>query len=270
MPADNIVLATNSMRSSVSSLKKKLSNLRIQLEVFDSEIEKIETKFEKILTEAEIYKAKVEREMSREVRRLELEVKNLQKNAPAPDPTKNASEEEIKIAKTVCIFDSMLRNMCQGADDFRLISEAFLFPAIYERVIQGTDEAYYLEEFPATASLILQRGREYIDWVRSECETHLTEPSAWEKYVSTITDWWRNDALPIIYGSRDEQWDIDVPLTLTEMMSWKNSPADRPLNFSAVFDAYEIYRKHKDSIYESTGTKQFDLRAFTFTSSTQS
>jgi hypothetical protein len=42
MTADNLVYATNSMRSSVSSLKKKLSNIRVQVELFDSEIEKIE------------------------------------------------------------------------------------------------------------------------------------------------------------------------------------------------------------------------------------
>ena len=265
MPADNIVLATNSMRSSVSSLKRKLSNLRIQLEVFDTEIEKIETKFEKILSEAEIYKAKVEREMGREVRRLELEIKNLQSNSKIYKNPAEVAPEEIKIAQTICIFDSILRNMCQGADDFRTISEAFLFPAVYERVVKGTDDAYFLEEMPHTASLILQRGREYLNWVRSECDTHLTEPSAWEGYVGIITDWWRNDALPLIYGSRDEQWDIDAPLSLPEMMSWQNNPGDRPLNFSPIFDAYEIYRNHKDTVYESTGTKQFDVRAFSFT-----
>lgn len=264
MAADNIVLATNSMRSSVSSLKRKLSNLRVQLEVFDAEIEKIDTKFEKILTEVEIYKAKVEREMGREVRRLEVEIKSLHNNGITKKTPENTSPEEIKIAQTICIFDSILRNMCQGADDFRTISEAFLFPAVYERVVKGTDDAYFIEEMPQTATLVLQRGREYINWVRAECKTHLTEPTAWETYIGTITDWWRNDALPLIYGSRDEQWDVDAPLSLPEMTSWQNNPADRPLNFSPIFDSYEIYRKHKDTVYESTGTKQFDVRAFSF------
>jgi hypothetical protein len=68
----------------------------------------------------------------------------------------------------------------------------------------------------------------------------------------------------MIYGSRDEQWDIDVPLTLQEMLQWRDSPADRPLNYSAIFDAYEIYRKNKDAIYETTGIRQFELKNFAF------
>jgi hypothetical protein len=70
----------------------------------------------------------------------------------------------------------------------------------------------------------------------------------------------------MIYGARDEQWDIDVPLTLQEILLWRESPGDRPLNFSKVFDAYEIYRKHKDEIYGSSGIRDFELKLFTFSS----
>ena len=68
----------------------------------------------------------------------------------------------------------------------------------------------------------------------------------------------------MIYGSRDEQWDIDLPLTLTEILLWKDSPADRPLNFPKIFDAYEIYRKHKDEIYGPTGIREFELKNFSY------
>jgi hypothetical protein len=264
MTADNLVHATNSMRSSVSSLKKKLSNLRVQVEYFDAEIEKIEGKFEKVLTQAEIYKSKLEREMGREVRRLERELALLRKGANGLVPVAEATDNEVKIASSVAILDSILRLISHGADDFKLMSEAFLFPAVIERILSASEEAYFLEEVPASAEAVIERGRQYVDWVRQEYDTHLTDPEAWDSAIDEVTDWWRNDALPLLYGSRDEQWDIDIPLTLTEMLTWRDVPAERPITYSAIFDAYEIYRKNKDLVYEKTGLRQFELKHFTF------
>jgi len=263
MTADNLVHATNSMRSSVSSLKKKLSNLKVQVEIFDAEIEKIESKFEKILTQAEIYKAKLERETGREVRRLEKELANFNKGTLTQSPVK-PDDHEFRVACSIAILDSILRLTSVGAEDFRLVSEAFLFPAVIERIVSGSEEAYFLDEVPPSAPLVIERGREYVKWMREEYETHLTDPETWEEAIEYTTEWWRNDALPLLYGSRDEQWDIDMPLTLTEMLTWRDVPAERPINFSAVFDAYEIYRKHKDNVYEKTGIRQLELKHFTF------
>jgi hypothetical protein len=264
MTADNLVHATNSMRSSVSSLKKKLSNLKVQIEFFDAELEKVEGKFDKILTQAEIFKSKLEREMGREVRRLERELTLLRKGGAGILTPTEATDNELKIASSVAILESILRLICDGADDFRLISEAFLFPAVIERIMLATEEAYFMEEVPASASIVIQRGREYVAWVRSEYDTHLTDPETWDSAIEYTTDWWRNDALPLLYGSRDEQWDIDVPLTLTEMLTWRDIPAERPITYSAIFDAYEVYRKNKDVVYEKTGLRQFELKQFTF------
>jgi len=263
---DNLVFATNSMRSSVSSLKKKLSNLKIQVEMFDAEIEKIETKFDKVITESEIYKAKLGREMTREVRRLELELTRLRKAAAVSGQEDKPviTNEELHIAKTICILEAVLRPMCEGADDFRLITQAFLFPAVVERIVEGSEEAYFMEEVPASASLVVQRGKEYVEWLRETYDTHLTDLDTWEKASGLVCDWWKNDALPLLYGSRDEQWDLDIPLTLQEMLIWRDSPADRPLHFSAAFDAYDIYRRNKDEVYEVTGTRDFELKTFSF------
>jgi hypothetical protein len=264
MIADNIVFATNSMRTSVSSLKKKLSNLKVQVEVFDAEIEKIELKFDKVLTEANIYKSKLEREMGREVRRLERELALLSKESPDLTSKGQTSSQELKIASSVAILESILRAICEGADDFRLMSEAFLFPAVIERIMNATEEAYFLEEIPASAPVVIQRGQGYVQWVRKEYDTHLTDPDTWEAAVEYITEWWRNDALPMIYGSRDDQWEIDMPLTLQEMLQWRDCPAERPINYSSIFDAYEIFRRNKDAVYESTGLRQFELKNFKF------
>ena len=263
MPADNLISVTNSMRSNVSSLKRKLSNLRIQFEVFDAEIEKLEDKFDKVLTESEIYKNKLEREVSRDVRRLEKEIAILRKSHTSVTKPEESTPNELRISSTVAILESVLRLIGEGADDFRLMSEAFLFPAVIERVVRGTEEAYLLDEVPASAHIVVKRGREYVKWVRSAYDTHLIDPEAWESAINEVTNWWRNDALPLLYGSRDEEWDIDMPLTLAEMLQWRDSPAERPILFSSVFDAYELYRLNKDTVFETTGLREFELKQFT-------
>lgn len=263
MTADNLIHATDSMRSSVSSLKRKLSNLKIQIEIFDAEIEKIEGKFTKVLTQAEIYKAKLEREMGREVRRLTKELDSLKRNVRFEYQTPTANKTELSIASTVAILESILSMASDGADDFRLISRAFLFPAVIERVMAGIDQTYFLDSVPDSASIIVDRGREYLKWLRQEYSTHLTNPSTWEEAIEPICDWWRNDALPLLYGCRDEKWDIDVPLTHTEMMIWKDTPSERPFILPSIFDAYEIYNKNKDTVYETTGLFEFEYKHLT-------
>jgi hypothetical protein len=261
---DNLLTSTNTTRTSLTNLKKKLSKLRIQVEEFSSDLEKIDTKFENVLAQAEIYKSKLEREMGREVRRLERELAILSKNAKGNLSLPDASETDRKVASTVSIFDTILRHMCANAEDFRLASEAFLFPAVYERVMDGGEDAYFLEEIPPSAGLVISRGKEYISWIREEYDTHITDPETWPDAINHVVEWWRNDALPMIYGARDEQWDIDVPLSLQEILLWKESPGDRPINFSKVFDAYEIYRKHKDETYGTSGIREFELKLFSF------
>jgi hypothetical protein len=261
---DNLLTATSTTRTSLTNLKKKLSKLRIQVEEFSADLEKIDTKFENVLSQAEIYKAKLEREMGREVRRLEKELTLLRAGISKFSSPSDVAETDLKVASTIGIFDTVLRHMCEGAEDFRLASEAFLFPVVYERVMEGTEEAYYLEEIPIAAPLVIRRGKEYIAWIRSQYETHVTEPETWAEAIGQIVDWWRNDALPMFYGARDEQWDIDMPLSLQEILLWRESPGDRPLNFPKIFDAYEIYRKHKDETYGTTGLREFELKLFTF------
>jgi hypothetical protein len=263
MTADNLLYATNSMRGSIASLKKKLSNLKVNIELFDAELEKIEGKFDNILTQAEVYKAKLERELGREVRRLEKELATASKTVKTVT-SGVIDESDFRVASTIGIFDSLLRHMCANAEDFRLASEAFLFPVIYERVMSNMEEAYFLDEVPISAPVVICRGQDYIQWIRSEYDTHLTDPETWENAIEYIVEWWRNDALPMIYGARDDQWDIDMPLSLPEILLWRESPGDRPLNFPKIFDAYEIFRKHKDEVYGTAGLREFELKFFAF------
>ena len=261
---DNLLTATNASRTSLSNAKKKLSKLRLQLDDLSADLEKMDTKFENILSQAEIYRAKLEREMGREVRRLQKELALLRNEAPEAAAKPKAATSDLKVASTMAIFDTILREMCGSAEDFRLASEAFLFPAVYERIMEGKEEAYFLDEIPQSAIAVIERGRKYLEWVRTEFNTHVTYPDAWSDAISAITDWWRNDALPLLYGARDEQWDIDLALSLPEMLLWKDNPSERPLNFPKIFDAYEIYRKYREEVYGTTGLKEFELKLFAF------
>lgn len=263
MPADNLLTATNSMRSSVATLKKKLSNLKIQIELFDAEIDKVENKLENILVQADIYKCRIEREAKREVRRLARELKTMpplyQENVS------NATNEiDLKVATSIGIFETILRHMCGTADDFMAASHAFLFPAVYERIMDGSDENYYLPKVPVAAEIVISRGKEHIEWLRQEYETHLTDPETWKDAIDYIVEWWRNDALPLIYGAHDEQWDDDQPFSQQEMVLWRQSATERALHFPKIFDAYEIYRRFKYDIYETSGLHAFEIRYFSY------
>jgi hypothetical protein len=262
MTANNIIGATNSLRASIKSIKRKVNTLKLSIQNLDSEIDDIEMKFDKVIIESEIFKSKVEREMGREVRRLERELENLRKTPVSLVVEQNTSAEDLRVASTIAVVECLLRAICHNAEDFRVLSYAFLFPAVIERVVKGNEEAYFLEEVPASADIIVRRGLEYIAWIRSECDTHLTDPQAWEAFSSLVSDWWKNDALPLLYGSRDDNWDIDEPLSNLEMMSWRDNVADRPLQFPSVFDAYDIYKRHKDEVYKSSGVQDFEMKTF--------
>jgi hypothetical protein len=262
---DNLIYASGVLRSSISSLRKKLSNIKVVVEQFDADLDKIDAKFEKFIVQTEIYKTRLEREIGREVRKLEHEIVQLKKRTPSLSEDETPDDKDSKIASTIAIFETIVRFMCEGSEDFRLVSYSFLFPAVFEKVVQGKEEAYFLDEVPSSAILVINRGKEYIEWIRSECGTHLVEPEAWDKYSELICEWWRNDALPLIYGSRDDQWDIEIPLSMAEMLMWRDEPSERPIHFPAVFDAYEVFKKLKDSIYTSSGVRDFELKMFSYT-----
>lgn len=264
---DNLLVETQRLKNSTTTIKRKLTALRTTLEEVNLAVEEVDTRLEKVVAGAEIYKAKLLRETGKDVRRLEKEVEALTKRlSQTTGQTSETSAEVLKIASTLTILESILLHITESAPDFLLMSYSFLFPAIIERVVRGEDEAYFLEEVPSSAAEVIRRGREYLAWIRSECETLITDEDAWDVYQGPVSDWWRNDALPLIYGSRDDQWDDDQSLSLIEMRTWQNDPAARPLYFSGVFDAFEIYRKHKDEVYESCGARDFDLKHFSFTS----
>lgn len=263
---DNLTFATETMRTSVTSLKKKLSNIQITVEQFRAELDKIESKFDKLLVQAEIYRSRIEREAKRDVRRLELELEKARKqisNSHTMVELRDIPESEFKIASTVAVFECILRHMCEDADDFKLMCHSIIFPSIYERIIQEEEELY-LESVPKSADIVITRGRQFLAHLRGEYDTHLTNSEVWESSVGAVTEWWKNDAFPLLYGERYYEWDADVALPLIEILQWKEEPADRPLQFPSVFDVFELYKKHKDDVFEESGVRSFDLKMFRY------
>lgn len=217
------------------------------------------------------YKAKVDRSATSENRKLKKRIEELE--AQLAQTTANAAKEAIateavKRARTIAIFDSILFNISnwskQGdtAPDFELISQAILFPSVYERVMSG-EEAYVLEEVPPSAIEVIKRGREYVKAFRESCQLSLVEPNTWEQYAPVVQQWWVNDGLPLLYGARDDAWEEDSPYTLAEMIAWRDFPANRALSFPQVFDAMENIERYRDEVRDGSGISELNKAAIT-------
>ena len=145
------------------------------------------------------------------------------------------------------------------ASDFRLISQSLIFKIVYEPIMQGEND-YYLEQIPVAALEIVRRGREYISSIRETHPAAMTDPKVWEQVQEAIHEWWINDALPLLYGARDDSW-IDVePYNLDEMLAWRDQPASRALDFALIWDGSELVNKYGDQIRETTGIGEFQKK----------
>jgi hypothetical protein len=165
-------------------------------------------------------------------------------------------------AKTVAIFDSILfaiENWSTDGDtapDFSLACQSILFPLVYSQVMNG-NEHYFLKTVPTASIEVVKRGREYVKFIRGTCQVGLTDPEAWSVHVPMIAKWWVNDALPLLYGARDDVWERVTPLTLEAIMSWRDKPASRALEFPLVFDAMDLLDRHREEIREKTNLPEF-------------
>ena len=171
-------------------------------------------------------------------------------------------------AKTLAIFDSIIfaiENWASDdspAPDFSLASQAVLFPLVYEKVMSG-DEDYLITTVPAAALEVVARGREYVRFFRAESQSSMVDPKTWDNHFSMLAEWWMNDALPLLYGARAESWDEGQLFTLGQMLTWRDSPASRPLNYPLIFDGCELVNKHADTIRETTGLPVFNKQTLT-------
>jgi len=226
--------------------------------------------YDRVTVALETFKYRIERSASADLKRAQKRVKELEAElARAGNTGAKASVDRTTVAKakTLAIFDAILFNICNWstagdtAPDFELASQAILFPAVYERVMEGSEESYLLDEVPVSALEVVKRGREWVSYFRESCELSLVDPSVWAEHIESVAKWWLSDALPLIYGARDPDWDHDEPYALQEMVAWRDYPANRALSFPLIFDGMEAVNKYSDQIREESGLPSFNQRA---------
>ena len=265
---DFLNLRLTQLKNEVPKLKKKIGSIEDSLNALDSEIETFTTKIETLSTAIDNHQEFVQRGHDRQVRRLEKVIaeleRKLKRQGVPMEVTDNVNSVVLDKAKTIAIFDAIL-NAITGwstsgdqATDVEAATQTILFPCVYERVMTGGDPAYLLEDVPETAELVVQRGREYVRWVRSECPTHITTPEYWAKYAPEVQKWWIQDGLPLLYGEADPEWGHDKPYTLEEIEVWRKNPADRMTAFPQIQDAMDILQSHRQDVNKTTRLVQFN------------
>ena len=73
--------------------------------------------------------------------------------------------------------------------------------------------------------------------------------------------WWLDDALPLIYDVRGDDWDDIEPFSQQEMIAWRDFPANRALSFPLIFDGMETVTKLSGEIRETSGIPELDKLA---------
>lgn len=210
-----------------------------------------------------------ERRYGKIIKRLEAEIK--ESKAPALQLERRKSEkEEIDVAKakTLAIFDSIIFAISnwsvdgQTAPDIELLLQSQLFPSVYERVMMGY-VPYYFDKVPIGALEVVRRGREYVKSFREKADTFITESDLWYDCGEEFYTWLLNDALPLLYGEKDDDWDKDKPVGLDQMIIWRDQPASRALKFPAIWDGMELIKSHSEEIREQSGLPEFNKQQLT-------
>ena len=230
--------------------------------------EKIDEMYDRVNVALETFKYRIERSASADLKRAQRRIKELEKQLESGGgKIDKVDYDAVAKGRTLAVFDSILFNICNWstagdtAPDFELASQAILFPAVYERVMDGDREDYILDKVPASALEVIKRGREWIRYFRQSCELSLADPNTWAENIETVARWWLNDALPLIYGSRDPDWEHDEPFSQQEMIAWRDFPANRALSFPLIFDGMETVNRYSSKIRESSGIPQLDISA---------
>ena len=254
----------NMLKKEVPTLKRKVDKIQTSVAALDTELDTLVAKFDTLGAAVESYHTTTQNHYERQLRKLNKYIASLEKKLAKGGFTDNEPHPVVmEKAKTIAIFDAIINAITSWsqagdlASDVEAAIQSALFPSVYERVMSGEDPAYLLEDVPGSAKIVVERGRKYVQWVRSMCDTHLTNPQAWEQHAGEVQQWWLRDALPLIYEEADPDWEYDVPYTLDQMETWRNQPADRMVAFPRVYDAMEVFSQHRQEVYEQTSILQF-------------
>jgi hypothetical protein len=256
------------LRNEIPTLKKKLGYVENHLNSLDVELDTFVTKIENLQSGIDNYHLATHRKYEAQIKRLNTQIANLEKKLAKQGAPVSPSVSPVILekAKTIAIFDTILNAITSWsqagdlASDVEAASQSVLFPSVYDRVMSGEDPAYLLTDFPDTAEIVVQQGRQYVQWIRSECDIAITDPDAWKVYAPEVQKWWLTNGLTLLYGEADPEWETDIPYDLDQVMTWRNNPADRMIAFPRIYDAMESYSKNRDEVNAQTSILKFTQR----------
>lgn len=265
-------LVDEELKTLLSQKARMVSHLNHLKRDFDYRVTKIEEASAKVdelqgrvLSALESYKSYAERVAKAELKRAQAEIESLKKQLKDMEPGETQPESlTLKKATTLGIFDAILfqlynwSNSGDTASDFEMMSQAVLFPSVYERVMDGDNEAYFLDKVPDSALDVVNLGREFIKKQRKENGLSLSSPTVWKQYMPIVSDWWLNEALPLLYdGAKDPSWEFDEPYSQQEMVAWRDFPAGRPLAFPKICDGESIADSYSSKYMDQSGIPEF-------------
>ena len=268
MEFDSELIETDSYLSrkhySLTATDKKIEAAMRQLAYYNERLMELMAEYGKRREAfmAEYAAAEVRREKRWEKKAKQLEKANDELRSQLSLKTKTFDSLELEAiakARTIAIFESILfaiENWATDdvpASDFTPVAQAILFKAVYDPVMTSVND-YYLNEIPFAAHEVVKRGREYVKGIRSESQVPLTDQRV---MAAEYQDWWVNDALVLLYGDRDPDWEVTKPYSREEMELWKSTDMDKTMHFPRIFDAFELTRKYGDEIRETSGLPDF-------------
>lgn len=197
----------------------------------------------------------------RTVEKLEKRIEELEGG-----PRIEADQVALSRAKTFAIFDSILFAIENWATDsspspdFTIVSQSILFPIVLQKVSRN-EEDYYLTEVPPGALEVVRRGREFIKQYRRDDKITMLDPNVFPIVQAELQDWWTRDALGLLYGATDTNWQREEPFSFEQMNRWRTMEAARPLEFPLLFDGMELVQRYGDEIRVETGLPEFSRNA---------
>lgn len=256
----------NQLRAEVPKVKRKLAHAHQALSSLDAEVDSLDVKIDALSDAIGAFELTMENKFQKTIQRLQEKIRKLESEMTSHAPAAENPSNEVTLAKatTIAVFDAILAAITSWsttgdqASDIEAASQTVIFPCIYERVMDGGDPAYLFKDVPASAELVVQRGREFVRWIRETCETHITQPAAWEEYAPQIQQWWISDGLPLLYGEADPSWEEDTFYTLDQITVWRNNPADRMIAFPKAHDAMDLLQKLRGEVLTHTHLQEFN------------
>lgn len=263
---DSILKLKTSVLSSIRSVEKDF-NARTQLDNKTAlSLDYLKEKVTNLFYEVEAYKARLEREMGRENKKLKLdieglmsEIRELRSERGLPDREEEHEPDlEKQIATSISIFETILDLICGDSDDYKLMCYSVLFPSVYERINECRPE-YLFGVLPEATMDVINDGKRELETIRKDCDTYLTDETAWEYYIDRVSNWWKRDALIRLFEGKDKSWEIDEPFSFFEMRKWQQHPECRPHEFSKIDDVFDIYKRYRKDVYISSGLQDFEV-----------